>query len=110
VEAIKNKKVREQDVIQQAAKLEIANLQAQEDVKKAEARNQSATQDAEAIRKMGDAQAYANKQVRASLNELLVKNNFITEWGKGGAKVPLVAGDSGIVPFMDMSKLAGMRK
>lgn len=53
--------------------------------------------EAQSIKLRAEAQAIANKKINESLTELLVRQNAVIEWGKGGSQVPRV---SESIPFI----------
>jgi hypothetical protein len=79
-----------------------AALKAENEVKTAEANAKIAIAQAqgaaEALRIQADGEAYYNRTVAASLNELLVKQDAIEKWD---GKMPVYTG-GGVVPFIDV--------
>ncbi len=80
-----------------------ASLKAENEVKEAEAKAKIAVAqakgEADALKIKGDGEAYYNRTVAASLNDLLVRQYFIEKWN---GEVPTVMGSSGMM--FDMSK------
>lgn len=80
-----------------------ASLKAENEVKEAEAKAKIAVAqakgEADALKIKGDGEAYYNRTVAASLNDLLVRQYFIEKWN---GEVPTVMGGSGMM--FDMSK------
>ena len=80
-----------------------ASLKAENEVKEAEAKAKIAVAkakgEADALKIKGDGEAYYNKTVAASLNDLLVRQYFIEKWN---GEVPTVMGGQGMM--FDMSK------
>ena len=80
-----------------------ASLKAENLVKEAEANAKiaiaKAKGEADALKIKGDGEAYYNRTVAASLNDLLVRQYFIEKWN---GQVPTVIGNSGMM--FDMSK------
>lgn len=79
-----------------------AALKAENEVKTAEANAKIAIAQAqgaaEALRIQADGEAYYNRTVAASLNELLVKQDAIEKWD---GKMPVYTG-GGVIPFLDV--------
>lgn len=79
-----------------------AALKAENEVKTAEANAKIAVAEAQgvadALKIQADGEAYYNRTVAASLNELLVKQDAIEKWD---GKMPVYTG-SGAVPFIDL--------
>jgi len=80
-----------------------ASLKAENEVKEAEAKAKIAVAqakgEADALKIKGDGEAYYNRTVAASLNDLLVRQYFIEKWD---GKVPTVIGGQGMM--FDISK------
>lgn len=80
-----------------------ASLKAENEVKEAEAKAKIAVAqakgEADALKIKGDGEAYYNRTVAASLNDLLVRQYFIEKWN---GEVPTVMGGQGMM--FDMSK------
>ena len=80
-----------------------ASLKAENEVREAEAKAKIAVAkakgEADALKIKGDGEAYYNKTVAASLNDLLVRQYFIEKWN---GEVPTVMGGQGMM--FDMSK------
>jgi regulator of protease activity HflC (stomatin/prohibitin superfamily) len=90
-DAVEKTKKRDQEVEEQSAKLEIADLLAQEKTKIAEAADASAEFEASAIMKIATAQADANKLLNRSLTAELIEYRRIEKWN--GVRSTHVLGD-----------------
>ena len=91
-DAVEKTKKRDQEVEEQNAKLQIADLLAQEQTKVAEAADNSATFEASAITKIATAEANANRLISASLTPTLIEYKRIDKWN--GVKSTHVLGDN----------------
>lgn len=91
-DAVEKTKKRDQEVQEQNAKLEIADLQAQELTKVAKAADESASFEASAIMKIATAEANANELIRRTLTPALVEYKRIDKWN--GVKPTHVLGEN----------------
>ena len=90
-------KQRTEQVNQQRQQLEIADLQAQEVTKQAEAKKNSAKFEAEAILMLAEATAEANVAIAKTLTPSLIKSQWIDQWNGVQPTTVLGEGTSALI-------------